>query len=180
MVSCELVNLPLIWRHVHLTGDRYTVYIEQSKTDPFHCGHTITIHATDTSTCSVRAFRLYAEATTPLQDNSPVFNGGRFSPLSRQHVTATIRQLLQNTQYSYQHYASHGFRHGAATTAAATGIPDWLIKILGIWKSNAFQVYIHSAPAMLPSVLALLARADTPDTITAIAPAVCSVCSVIF
>lgn len=165
--ASEFATSNLLWQHIHLAGNRYTVFIQQSKTDPFRCGHTIAIHATGTSTCPVRALRLYAEATTPSQDNSPVFKGGRFSPLDRQHLTTTIRHLLQNTQYSHQHYTSHSFRSGAATTAAAAGIPDWLIKVLGRWRSNAYQAYIRSSPAMLQSVPAILAHADIPDTDTA-------------
>ena len=49
------------------------------------------------------------------------------------------------------------------TTVAAAGIPDWLIKFLGRWKSNAYQGYIHSSPAMLQSALTLLAHTNTPD-----------------
>ena len=32
---------------------------------------------------------------------------------------------------------------GAATTAAERGIPDSIIKVLGRWKSDAFQTYIR-------------------------------------
>ena len=162
--ASEFATPNLTWQHIQLAADRYTVFIEQSKTDPFRCGHTITIHATSTSTCPVRALRLYTEATTPLQDNEPVFKGGKFSPLDRQQLTKSIQHLLQNTQYSHQHYSSHSFRSGAATTAASAGIPEWLIKILGRWRSNAYQVYIHSSPAMLQSIPLLLARANIPDT----------------
>ena len=128
--ASELANAALIWQCIHLESDRYTVFIEQSKTDHFRCGHTITIYATGTSTCSVRALRLYMEASVPSQASSPVFKGGRFSPLDRQHLTIAIHNLLQNTHYNYQHYASYSFRSGAATTATAAGIPDWLIKFL--------------------------------------------------
>ena len=163
--ASEFATPNLTWQHIHLAADRYTVFIEQSKTDPFCSGHIIAIHATGTSTCPVRALRLYTEATTPLQDNKPVFKGGKFSPLDRQHLTKSIQHLLQNTQYSHQHYSSHSYRSGAATTAAAAGIPEWLIKILGRWRSNVYQVYnIHSSPAMLQSIPLLLARANIPDT----------------
>ena len=151
--ASEFATSNITWRHA---GDRYTVFIEQSKTDPFHCGHT-TIRAIGTSICPVRALRLYAEAIAPSQDDALGFKGGRFSPLDRQHVTTTIHCLLQNTRYNHQHYISHSFRSGATTTAAAPGIPDWLIKILGRWRSDAYQVYIHSSPEMLQSVLTLLA-----------------------
>ena len=137
--------------------------LEQSKTDPFHCGHTITTYATGTSTCPLRALKLYTEASTPSQANSPVFKGGRFFPLDRQHLAITVHHLLQNTQYNQQHYTSHSFRSGAATTAAAAPIPDWLIKFLGTWRSNVYQGYIRSSLAMLQSVPALLAHTNTPD-----------------
>ena len=51
--ASEFATSNLIWQHINLGGNRYTVFIGQSKTDPFRCGHTITIHATDTSTCPV-------------------------------------------------------------------------------------------------------------------------------
>ena len=69
MASYKLVNLPAPWQHIHLSDDRFTILIEQSKTDPFRQGHIVNIHATGTSTCLVRALRLYAEATTPLHDD---------------------------------------------------------------------------------------------------------------
>ena len=53
----------------------------------------------------------------------PLFNGGCFSPLSRAIVTTTLRQLLHGTNEEPVNYASHSFRVGAATTAAAAGLP---------------------------------------------------------
>ena len=158
--ASEFATPSLTWQHVQLVGNKFTVFIKQSKTDPFRCGHTITIHASGTSTCPVRALQIYVEAVLQPQDNSPVFTDGRVSPLNRQHLTNTIRRLLQDTNYSKQNYSSYSFRSDAATTAAAVGIPDWLIKVLGRWSSNAYQLYVHSSPKMLQSVPALLAYAN--------------------
>ena len=41
-------------------------------------------------------------------------------------------------------YTGHGFRMGAATTAARVGIPDNMIKTLGRWSSEAYRLYIRS------------------------------------
>ena len=42
--ASEFATPSLTWQHVQLVGNKYTIFIEQSKTDPFCCGHTITIH----------------------------------------------------------------------------------------------------------------------------------------
>ena len=162
--ASEFATPNLTWRHIQLAGDRYTVLIEQSKTDPFRHGHTIAIHASGASTCPIRALQLYVSAILPLQDDSPVLKAGGFSPLDRQHLTNTIRHILLKTKYSHHQYSSHSFRSGGATTVVAAGIPNWLIKILERWSSNAYQVYIHSSLAMIQSIPALLAHANISDT----------------
>ena len=74
--ASEFASYSLIWQHTNLSDDRYTVLIEQPKTDLFRHGHLVTtVHVIGTSICPVRALRLYAEATTPLHD----FKGGKFS-----------------------------------------------------------------------------------------------------
>ena len=50
--------------------------------------------------------------------------------------------LFQQGGINQSNYASHSFRIGAATTAAAAGIPAWLIKTLGRWNSKAYLAYI--------------------------------------
>ena len=46
--------------------------------------------------------------------------------LSKLHVS-THYILLQQAGFNQSDYSSHKFRMGAATTAAAAGIPTWLI-----------------------------------------------------
>ena len=48
-----------------------------------------------------------------------------------------------------QCYNTHSFRIGAATTARQVNIPDAIIKMLGRWKSDAYQSYIKTPPQEL-------------------------------
>ena len=43
-----------------------------------------------------------------------------------------------------QCYNAHSFRNGVATTARKANIPDMIIKMLGRWKSDAYQSYIKT------------------------------------
>ena len=121
-----------------------------SKTDPFRRGHTIYLQATNSPTCLLHAFQLYSSLTSPPNKSlsspvfsavikslsSPVFSAVRFSPLTREKLNTVIRNLLQQAGCNQSHYASHGFRIGAATTAAAVALPSWLIQKLGRWSNN--------------------------------------------
>ena len=50
--------------------------------------------------------------------------------------------VLGRAGYNLKDYAGHSFRIGAATTAAACGIPVETIKTLGCWKREAYHPFI--------------------------------------
>ena len=157
--ASKFTSSSLQWSDVQFSATTVAIDLRQSKTDPFRRGHTITIQATSTSTCPVRAFNCFAKLSTPR--SSSVQYGGRFTPLSRDHLTDFFRRLLQPAGYQQCLYSSHSFRICAVTTAAAAGLPAWLIKSLGRWSSDAYQTYIQCPPETLRLIPSLLARADT-------------------
>ena len=65
-----------------------------------------------------------------------------YSAGERQFIRFCLGHRLVSPGYNTTHYASHSFRIGAATTAGTAGLPDWLIKVLGRWRSDAYQSYI--------------------------------------
>ncbi|XP_006822086.1 uncharacterized protein LOC102804103 [Saccoglossus kowalevskii] len=144
----------LLGSDVLLTDD-LIVTIKASKTDPFRRGQVVTIAPTQSSICAVRAFRNY----NPAALNAPAFcfTNGKF--LTRQAVTYHLRDLLLRAEVpNVSNYTSHSFRSGAATTAAEANLPDWLIKVLGRWRSDAYQLYITTPTDIIRKVPATLAQ----------------------
>ena len=61
------------------------------------------------------------------------------------HMTALLRDALQQVGQEPATWASHALRHGAASAAAAEGVTDHSICHFGGWsiESTAFRRYIH-------------------------------------
>ena len=131
--------------------------IRASKTDPFRRGTTILVAATgDASLCPVLAFNQYAARRPP--GPGPLFQFLTGAPLARRNLNHLIKHLARRVGVEVERYATHSFRIGAATTSAAAGIPDWQIRTLGRWLSDAYHVYIRTPSDQLQAVPATLAR----------------------
>ena len=55
-----------------------------------------------------------------------------------------VRAALTSVGVDGAPFSGHSFRSGAATAAASQGINDATIKMLGRWKSEAYQLYIKT------------------------------------
>ena len=150
----------LHWSDITVSENELSIKLHQSKTNPFRRGHTIYLHATNSSTCSLHAFQLYSSLTPNKSLSSPVFSAGRFLPLTREKLNTVICKLLQQAGCNQSDYTSHSFQIGAATTAAATGLPSWLIQKLGRWSNNTYRSYIHGPTITTSSIPQILSRTD--------------------
>ena len=103
----------LRWSDIQISSNTLIITLRQSKTDPFRRGHTLYISATITSTCPVKALQQYTSMIPTEHRIGSLFKAGRFSPLSRTHVTDALHQLLQQAGYDSHLYSSHSFRIGA-------------------------------------------------------------------
>ena len=88
------------------------------------------------SVCPIRAFGDFLA----LRGSSPLFTFSDGRPLTRQQLSSTFQSILHSAGYT-DFYSGHSFRTGAATTAAVWGVPNHLIKTLGRWSSDAYQIY---------------------------------------
>lgn len=116
------------------------VFIKASKTDPFRKGVKVYLGSTSNSLCPVAAVAAYMAVRG--MKPGPFFKFKDGKPLSRESLVKRIREALAASGFDATQYSGHSFRIGAATTAAAVGIEDSLIKTLGRWESSAYLLYV--------------------------------------
>ena len=133
------------------------VRIKQSKTDPFRQGASIVLSRTGLPLCPVAALLAYLVVRG--NSEGPLFLL-RGQPLTRPKLVLELRKALAAAGLQPDKYAGHSFRIGAATTAAACGVPVDVIKTLGRWKSQAYQLYVRIPDTQLASITKSLAGAQ--------------------
>jgi integrase len=75
--------------------------------------------------------------------DSPLFAMEDGTPLTRKALTKALRTALIAARVpSAELYKGHSFRRGGATSLARVGVPDSVIKTIGRWKSQAYQLYV--------------------------------------
>ena len=136
-----------------------SIFLKASKTDAFRQGHTLVIACSASQVCAVTAMRNYFLAARP---RGPlfVFQSGRL--LTRSVVVNLLRDAARNAGVPHNSLKGHSFRIGAASTAAAAGLPDWLIKVLGRWSSDCYQLYIRTPRNVLLSAAPRMAGVTFP------------------
>lgn len=132
------------------------IRIKQSKTDQYKEGTTIYLGKTSTEICPVTAILHYL--TVRPDGQGPLFVMSDLKPVTKRLFICKIREVLAKAGIDASGYKGHSFRIGAATTAAACGLNEGLIKALGRWSSCAYQVYIKIPPQELASIAPVLSR----------------------
>ena len=117
-----------------------SVHLKASKTDPFRKGITLYIGKVPSELCPVSAMLAYLLVRG--KQPGPLFQFKDGKPLTRQRFVQAVRGALISAGIQADRYASHSFRIGAATTAAARGMEDSIIKTLGRRKSLAYLEYV--------------------------------------
>ena len=140
----------------HTAPSVVCIHLRKAKTDPFGRGISLYLGRTGTDICPVAALLNYLSIRP--RGDGPIFVHQDGSPLLKHQFITEVRQALGAAGLNPSQYSGHSFRIGAATTAAAAGIPDHLIKTLGRWESSAYMLYVRTPRESLAAVSARLAH----------------------
>lgn len=130
------------------------IRLRHSKTDRFGAGVSIFLGRSLNDLCPVAA--MLAFLVVRGGNDGPLFCNPDGSPVTKYQVISNVRLALQTLGLDDKAYAGHSFRIGAATTAAERGLEDSLIKALGRWESEAFQLYIRTPREKLAAITQVL------------------------
>ena len=140
---------------IHTNPSTIAIRIMFSKTDQFGLG-TIYLGRTSDSICPVSAVLQYL-VVRPSGEGS-LFVTSQGTPLTKPNFVNRVKEMLGQVGLDTSHYKGHSFCIGVATTAAACGLSEGLIKSLGRWSCTAYQSYIRIPPTDLASISAILIR----------------------
>ena len=95
------------------------------KIDPFHVGCVTYVSRGNSSICTVAAIGNFLALRGPSPGLSFCF--ADCHPLTQQRLSSMVPSILHSAGHQGS-YSGHSFLIGVATTAAAQGVPDHLIK----------------------------------------------------
>lgn len=128
--------------NVQISQNQIELFLGSSKTDQQGRGTTIIVSKTaDPKICPVMLMHHYLNCRPGTK--GPLFCHFDGAPLTKYQFTAILKRSLETVGINSDHYKSHSFRIGMATTCAMDGMPDEKIQELGRWRSNAYLRYIR-------------------------------------
>ena len=126
------------------SAQQLVVTLRSFKTDSFRLGQCLIIARTGSQVCAVTAVKHYFQLAAP--SSGPLFSFQSSRLLTRSAVIFLLRDIVGLAGLPFHSLKGHTFPIGAASTAAAVGLPDWLIKIMDRWSSDCYQLYIRTTP----------------------------------
>ena len=145
-------HLTVITDAVSNSAQRIHLFLPASKTDVFRQGVTIPLPCIckKFTLCpvheAIHLLQLYRQYKMPTQPDDPLFQLSPGHAVSRADITNTLNKLCIAANLPANAYSGHSFRKGGATSLAKQGAPDWMIQMLGRWKSASYKTYIKTPP----------------------------------
>jgi len=111
-----------------------------SKTDPFRAGVDLVLSA-PTTLRALQAYGTHLPAHCP--PSTPLFHHTDRSAVTRSWLMKRVEGLLRRTGRDPKQFSSHSFRKGGAVSLQSMGVEDSLVRRVGRWKSDAFNLYVR-------------------------------------
>jgi len=134
--------------------------LRKSKTSQFKAVK-VYIYPNASPLCAVKAVTSFMELTANFKQckpGSPFFWLPDTTPMTSRHFNTLFKLAVGKAGLNPKHFSSHSLRSGAATTAANSGVPPYLIQKLGRWKSDCYQIYIQNPKIAFKRAQSLMAR----------------------
>ena len=77
----------------------------------------------------------------PLAEDGPLFCTSDGAAVTVDMVRDEVKALMQSIGLDPGLYGAHSLRIGGATAALAAGVPPALIRLMGRWSSDVYEVY---------------------------------------
>ena len=119
------------------------VFLKRAKSDTFGKGVNIFLRQTAGDICPVTELANYL-TRRPQKAQGSLFIYEDGSPLLKGQFVKKVKRALAHQKIDCSKYSGHSFRIGVATAAAAAGILDHMIKMMGRWKSSAYLLYLRT------------------------------------
>jgi hypothetical protein len=132
------------------------IFLKKSKSDVNSQGTSIFIGCSGTRVCAycrMLDYLLYRSSVCLKTENAPLFVNVLGDPLRKNYFVSTTRMALSLAGYNPMKFSGHSYRAGAATTAGDRGFEEWELKMMGRWKSSAYNLYLRN-----PKIVASFAK----------------------
>jgi integrase len=133
--------------------------LRKSKTSQFNAVK-VYIYSNPSPYCAVKAVKAFMKLTADAKHckpESPFFLLPDNPALSASYFNNLLKIAVKKAGLNPDHFSSHSLRSGAATTAANSGVPPYLIQKLGRWKSDCYQIYIQNPKAAFKRAHSIMA-----------------------
>ena len=146
---------------VEISGSSMLITIRGSKTDQRGATAQLKIDSSSyLELCPVKAMAEYLKSR-PV-GKGPLFIHFNRETLTSRQFTRMLKEGIKLIGLCPTYFSAHSLRIGAATAAASSGFSDDVIKKMGRWKSDAFQVYIR--PQSMVSIRTLNSTNHYPSS----------------
>ena len=159
----DRTHAPMLVSHMSRPSPaQVDVLLPVSKTDVFRRGVTTHVFRNSSATCPLTALDFYlTHSTVNLTPAHALFTLSSGLPLDRRTMIAFLQSLVARAGLPDAHlYNGISFRKGGASSLAAAGVPDRVIKAAGRWRSECYQLYVQLSLSELQSASRRVAALD--------------------